>query len=142
MLDRYPAGAKNEGIHRTFIAAHKIQPAKTLPGWQHRRKLLIAGLRQKVFRAFPERRVPFEAWKGKHDMWTGRYADSYNVEFTTEESIRVHGQLFIPRNGKARHPALIYVKGKDDIIFSVDYDHLLSAFTNHVVLVLNPRACL
>jgi cephalosporin-C deacetylase-like acetyl esterase len=52
----------------------------------------------------------------------------------------VHGQLFIPRNGKTSQPALIYLKGKDDIIFSVDYDHLLSAFANHVVVVLNPRA--
>ena len=48
--------------------------------------------------------------------------------------------MFVPRNGKPRHPALIYVRGKDDIVFSVDYDHLLSAFANHVVLVLNPRA--
>ncbi len=97
-------------------------------------------LRDKVFRAFPKGRVPFDAWKGRHNMWTEKYADSFNVEFTTEESIRVHGQLFIPRNGKSSHPALIYVKDREDIVFSVDYDHLLSAFTNHVVLVLNPRA--
>ena len=73
-------------------------------------------------------------------MWTEKYADSFNVEFTTEESIRVHGQLFVPRDGKTRHPALIYVKGSDDIVFPVDFDNLLPAFPNHVVLVLNPRA--
>ena len=140
VLGRYPPGAINEGIHRTFITAHKPRAWKTLAQWQRRREQLIAGLTEKVFRAFPKRHVPFEAWKGELNNWTNRYARSYNVEFTTEESIRVHGQLFIPRNAKTSHPALIYVKAKDDIVFSVDYDHLLSAFANHVVLVLNPRA--
>jgi hypothetical protein len=101
---------------------------------------LAAALRDKVYRTFPAAKVPFDAWKARHNMWTEKYAGSFNVEFTTEESIRVHGQLFLPRNGKSRHPALIYVREKDDIIFGVDYDHLLSAFPNHVVLVLNPRA--
>jgi cephalosporin-C deacetylase-like acetyl esterase len=140
VLNRYPAHATNEGIHRTFIAAHKLQDFKSLPAWNKRRQQLAAALRDKVFRAFPKNQVPFDAWKAKYSMWTEKYADSFNVEFTTEESIRVHGQLFIPRNGKTRHPALIYVKGQDDIIFSVDYDLLLSAFADHVVLVLNPRA--
>ncbi|MBI3684332.1 MAG: acetylxylan esterase [Acidobacteria bacterium] len=140
VLKSYPSDASNEGIHRTFIAAPKAQPWKTLPDWRRRREQLIAALKEKVFRAFPKRRVPFEAWKGKLNVWTTRYAESHNVEFTTDESVRVHGQLFVPRNGKARHPALIYVKAKDDLVFSVDYDLLLSAFASHVVLVLNPRA--
>ena len=140
VLDRYPANARNEGIHRTFIAARQMQSWKTLPEWNRRREQLTQALRDKVFRAFPKSRVPFEAWKGQHKMWTERYADSFNVEFTTEESVRVNGQLFIPRNGRTRHPALIYVKDRDDIIYPVDYDHLMSAFANHVVLVLNPRA--
>jgi cephalosporin-C deacetylase-like acetyl esterase len=140
VLDRYPAGARNEGIHRTFVAAHNLQDWKSLPAWNQRREQLTTLLREKVFRAFPKNRVPFETWKAKYSMWTEKYADSFNVEFTTEESIRVHGQLFVPRDGKTRHPALIYVKGSDDIVFSVDFDNLLSAFPNHVVLVLNPRA--
>ena len=130
----------NEGIHRTFIPAHKLTQWKTLPEWSRRREQLAAALKENVFRAFPKTKVPFDAWKGPHRMWTERYADSFNVEFTTEESIRVHGQLFVPRNGKSSHPALIYVKDKEDLIFSVDYDHLLSAFRDHVVLILNPRA--
>jgi len=140
VLDRYPPDAINEGIHRGFIAAHKLQPWKTLASWNRRREQLSATLRDKILRAFPKNRVPFDAWKSRHNMWTEKYAGSFNVEFTTEESVRVHGQLFVPRDGKTSHPALIYVKGKDDIVFPVDYDHLLSAFPNHVVLVLNPRA--
>ena len=140
VLDRYPPDAKNEGIHRQFIAAHRLRTWKTLPEWQRRRSELARTLRDKVFAAFPKQRVPFDAWKSPHKMWTERYAESYKVEFTTEEHIRVQGQLFLPRNGKTSHPALIYVKGRNDNIFGVDYDNLLSAFTDHVVLVLNPRA--
>jgi cephalosporin-C deacetylase-like acetyl esterase len=140
VLDRYPADAVNEGVHRSFIPAHELREWKTIQAWNQRRQELTSALREKVFRAFPTTRVPFDAWKDVHQMWTRNYADSFNVEFTTEESVRVHGQMFVPRNAKTRRPALIYVKGLDDIIFSVDYDHLLSAFNNHVVLVLNPRA--
>lgn len=140
VLGAYPRDAINEGIHRSFIAAHEPRRWKSLSAWKQRREQLAATLRDKVFRAFPSTRVAFAAWKAPHKMWTAKYADSFNVEFTTEESVRVHGQLFVPRNGKTSHPALIYVKDRDDIVFSVDYDHLLSAFPNHVVLVLNPRA--
>lgn len=140
VLDKYPANALNEGIHRSFVPPHRPAQWSTRADWERRRRELIETLEKRVFGAFPSVKAPFDTWKAPHRMWTERYADSYNVEFTTEESIRVHGQLFVPRNGKPSHPALIYVKGKEDIIFSVDYDHLLSAFRDHVVLVLNPRA--
>ncbi len=140
VLDRYPANAINEGIHRFFVPSHKLREHKSLPDWQTRSRQLSAALRDKVFRAFPEQKVPFDVWKAPYRMWTERYADSFNVEFTTEDSIRVHGQLFIPRDKKQSRPALIYVKSKEDNIFSVDFDHLLAALSTHVVLVLNPRA--
>jgi hypothetical protein len=140
VLDRYPADAINEGIHRTFIPAHVPQKFTSLSAWNKRREQLTAALRDKTFRAFPKTQVPFDTWKSPYRMWTERYADSYNVEFTTEESIRVHGQLFLPKNGKTSHPALIYVKNREDSIFSVDFDLLLSAFADHAVLVLHPRA--
>jgi cephalosporin-C deacetylase-like acetyl esterase len=140
VLDKYPANAKNEGIHKMFIRTHQIRPVKTPNEWQQRRRVLIDDLKKKVFRAFPERRVPFDAWSGAERVWTTRYADSFNVEFTTEENVRVQGQLFIPRDGKRGHPALIYVKDQDDIVYSVDYDNVLSALEHHVVLVLKPRA--
>ncbi len=140
VLSGTPADSKNEGIHKEFIRAYRSTEWTSLPEWQRRSDKLLADLRQKVFRAFPSRKVPFEAWKGPERVWTTRYADSYNVEFTTEESVRVHGQLFVPRNGKASHPALIYVKGREDLVYGVDYDDILSALGNHVVLVLRPRA--
>ena len=140
VLKAYPEGAINEGIHSTFIKTRPLKTPRTLPEWTARRKELASQLKEKVYRTFPRKQVPFDTWKAPYRMWTERYADSFQVEFTTEESVRVHGQLFIPRNGKTSHPALIYVKDREDIIFSVDFDHLLSAFRDHVVLVLNPRA--
>ena len=140
VLDRYPAGARNEGIHRTFVPLTTCRTGSPFRPGTSAASNWPRLLREKVFRAFPKNRVPFETWKARYSMWTEKYADSFNVEFTTEESIRVHGQLFVPRDGKTRHPALIYVKGSDDIVFSVDFDNLLSAFSGHVVLVLNPRA--
>lgn len=140
VLKEYPAGAVNEGIHRSFIKAHPLTAPRTLREWTARREEVAAQLKAKVYRAFPKRQVPFDTWKAPYRMWTERYADSFQVEFTTEESVRVHGHLFIPRNGKTSHPALIYVKDREDIIFSVDFDHLLSALKDHAVLVLYPRA--
>jgi cephalosporin-C deacetylase-like acetyl esterase len=139
VLDRYPADAVNEGIDRSFIKTPRLQEWKTLDQWKQRRTALSAALHDKVFRAFPKQKAPFLSWKGKLDLWTQRYADSFNVEFTTEDQVRVHGQLFVPRNGKSRHPALIYAKAKEDIVFPVDFDNLLSAYADHVVLVLYPR---
>lgn len=101
----------------------------------------IAGnLKDKAFRGFPLTKVPFDTWKSKDGGWPSRYTDSFNVEFTTEQGIRVSGNLFVPRDGKPSHPAMIYFKGADDVIYPVDYDQLLAAFTSHVVLVLHPRA--
>jgi cephalosporin-C deacetylase-like acetyl esterase len=140
VLNRYPAEARNEGIDRSFIRVHHPQAPETLNEWKKRREEVMAGLRTKVFRAFPERKVAFQPWKESQRMWTQNYTDAYNVEFTTEESVRVHGQLFLPKERGTPRPALIFARSKDDIIFSVDYDRLLSAFADHVVLVVNPRA--
>lgn len=140
VLSQYPADALNEGIHRRFIRTRTLAAPKSLAEWNKRRQEVAARLKETVLRAFPKERAPFEVWKSPYRMWTERYADSFQVEFSTEESVRVHGQLFIPRNGKTSHPALVFVKGREDNVFSVDFDRLLSAFQDHVVLVLNPRA--
>ena len=51
-------------------------------------------------------------------VWTTKYADSFNVEFTTERGQARSGAA-LSRNGKASHPALIYAKGEDDVVFTV-----------------------
>jgi hypothetical protein len=140
VLNQPLANPLNGGIHRTFIKTHELKAWTSLSAWESRRLELIRELKDKVFRGFPETKTPFDAWKSKDGGWPSRYTDSFNVEFTTEQGIRVSGQLFIPRDGKPSHPALIYVKGADDVIYPVDFDPVLPAFTSHVVLILQPRA--
>ena len=135
-----PVNPLNGELHKRFIKTAELKPWKSLAAWKTRREQLLAGMKDKVFRAFPKTQVPFEAWKSKDGGWPSRYTDAFYVEFTTERGIRVNGQLFVPRDGKPAHPALIYAKGADDVIYPVDYDVLLPAFRSHVILVLNPRA--
>jgi hypothetical protein len=140
VLDSTPAFPLNGEIHKRFIKTHQLRNWTSLDAWNTRRAELLREMKDKVFRGFPQEKVAFDGWKSKEGGWTSRYADSFNVEFTTEQGIRVTGQLFIPRDGKPSHPALIYFKGADDVIYPVDYDPLLPVFTTHVILVLQPRA--
>jgi cephalosporin-C deacetylase-like acetyl esterase len=140
VLDRQPANPLNGHVHKTFIPAYKLRPWKTLSQWNQRKKVLLSELHDKVFRAFPKDKVPFDIVRRKDTGWTSRYADSFQVEFTTEQGIRVNGQLYIPKTKKPSYPALIYAKGAADVIYPVDHDPLLPVFTTHVILVLHPRA--
>jgi cephalosporin-C deacetylase-like acetyl esterase len=140
VLDRMPVNPLNGRIHRRFVKTAELRPWPTLEAWQKRRAELAAEIRDKSLRGFPAAKVPFQEWRNKEGGWTSRYTNSFNVEFTTEEGIRVNGQLFVPRKTAASFPALIYFKGAGDVIYPVDYDPLLPAFTTHVVLVLHPRA--
>ena len=140
VLDRPVVNPLNGHVHKTFIPAYRLRPWKTAAAWEARRTELLGEMNDKVFRAFPKKKVPFDIIKTKEGGWTSRYADSFNVEFTTEEGMRVNGQLYVPRSGKASYPALIYAKGADDVIYPVDHDPLLPVFGSHIILVLHPRA--
>jgi cephalosporin-C deacetylase-like acetyl esterase len=139
VLDRQPADSVNGRVHKIFIPTYHLKPWNTLESWKRRRTELTAQLKDKVFRAFPAEKVPFDAWKKKETGWTDRYADGYQVEFTSEEGVRITGRLFVPRGNKVSYPALIHVRGREDIVYAVDHDYLLGVFGTHAVLVLDPR---
>jgi cephalosporin-C deacetylase-like acetyl esterase len=139
VLTGRPADAVNDHIHKLFVPVHRSRPFRTLKEWNSRRAELSGQLKDMVFRGFPDAKAPFDTWTGSDRGWPSRYAEASSVEFTTERGIRVHGQLFVPRSA-GPHPALIYVKGAADVVYPVDYDLMLPAFGNHVVLVLLPRA--
>lgn len=140
VLDRHPADAINGHIHKVFIPAHRPAAPKTLGEWRKRRAALLGELKDKSLRAFPPSKAPFHAWKAQSKDWTANYSDPWQVEFDTEEDIRVRGQLYLPRGSGATAPALVYVKGRGDVVYPVDYDPLLAAFPHHTVLTLHPRA--
>jgi len=140
VLDRYPPGAVNGYVHRIFISCPRPRIPKTLEEWKTRRAALIAELKDKSFRAFPREKVPFDAWKRESQEWTARYARPFDVEFSTEANVRVTGHLYLPRDENPSHPGLIYVKGRQDVVYPIDYDPLLPVLGTHVVLTLQPRA--
>ena len=140
VLSSIPADAVNGHIHRTFIPSATLRLPKDLAAWKQRRTELLAELKDKSFRATPAAKVPFDARKGEVQDWSARYARAWNVEFNTEQDIRVAGRLYVPHNDKPVRPALIFVKGKKDLVYPVDYDPLLGSLATHVVLVLHPRA--
>ncbi len=140
VLDHRPANAINDAIHKTFIPAHVPQKWSSLEAWKKRRAGLLAELKDKTFRAFPRAKADFAVSKRPADEWTTRYAEASDVEFTTEEGVRVTGQLYVPRGPARSWPALIEVKGEADNVYPVDYDFILPALADHVVLVLRPRA--
>ncbi len=140
VLDRYPADAVNGYVHKTFISAAEVRPPRTLAQWKQRRAILLAELRDKSLRGFPAARVPLQPSRQENKDWSSRYAQAWRVEFTTEEGIRVTGQLWVPRSPKPSYPGLIYVKGRGDVVYPIDYDPLLGVLGTHVTLVLQPRA--
>jgi cephalosporin-C deacetylase-like acetyl esterase len=140
VLKETPADAINDDIQNVFIPTAKLREWQTLPEWKRRRAQLLSSLKDKVFRALPASNVPFEAIRVRERGWTDRYSEGWNVEFNTESQVRVTGQLYLPREERFRNRALIYVKGADDLVSSVDYDFILPALGKQVVLVLCPRA--
>jgi cephalosporin-C deacetylase-like acetyl esterase len=139
VLDHYPPDTINDSIHKTFVPVHKPRPWTQRAAWERRRSELIQQLKEQVLRLFPAAKVPFATWKARQKTWVDFHSETFNVEFTTEQDVRVQGQLFIPRDEAARRSALIYVKRAEDIIFGADWDLLLPVLGRRVVLVLHPR---
>jgi cephalosporin-C deacetylase-like acetyl esterase len=139
VLKQRPANAINDNVQNVFIPVVKLRDWRTLAEWKQRRTELLAALKDKVFRALPGGSVPFNAVRQRETGWTDRYAETWNVEFTTETGVRVTGQLFLPRDPGLRKQALIYVKGASDLVDAVDYDLILPALGKQVVLTLKPR---
>lgn len=140
VLKERPANAINDHIQEVFIPTAKLSEKKTLPEWKARRTELLAALKDRVFREMPTTPVPFDAVRERETGWTDRYAESWNVEFASAPGVRVTGQLFLPRDVRLRDKVLIYVKGEDDLVDYVDYDLILPALGNQVVLTLKPVA--
>lgn len=139
VLRETPRGALNEGIDRTFIATPSIPATKTLGAWEKRRAELVEVLDKRLLCGLGPRNTPFAAIRTPVHNWTERYADGWNVQFTTEPDMHVTGQLFVPKKGTKVRGALLYIKGTDDLVYGIDYDDILSLLPEYSVLVLRPR---
>jgi cephalosporin-C deacetylase-like acetyl esterase len=139
VLKSYPPDAVNGYIEKIFIPSARPEAPKSLDAWKQRRTKVLAELKDKALRAFPKTKAPFEPWKEVAKEWTDNYCRPYYVQFNTEENLRVTGKLFLPKTDKPARPVLLYVKGKKDVVYPIDYDPLLGAFGSHAILELEPR---
>ncbi len=98
---------------------------------------VVREMKDKVFRGFPQEKVAFDAWKSRRAAGP---AATLIPSTSSSPLSRASGSTvsYSSRATASRHiAALIYVKSADDVIYPVDYDPLLPAFTAHVILVLH-----
>jgi cephalosporin-C deacetylase-like acetyl esterase len=139
-LSELPADAVNYKIHDLFIPAAVCKSAASLEAWEQRRQRLMQELKEKVFRWFPQEKIPFETRVGGNDGgWAARYAEYKEVVFDSEAGVPIRAQLLRPRNRSTETPLLIYVKRPGDSIYFLDLDELLPLLGRCTVLILNPR---
>jgi hypothetical protein len=142
VLERLPADAINYRIHNQFIQLAKPEAWKSKQDWDTRRRTLVRELKDKVFRWFPQDKAPFETRSlSEKGGWADRYASYKEVEFSSEPGVPIRCQLFLPKEGRASAPTLLYVKRPGDTLFAypLDLDELLSLLGRYNVIVLNPR---
>ncbi len=138
-LARPPRGAINYRIHNLFTSPIRLPQRNTAASGRQRREELITQLKEKVFRWFPHERISFATKVSRNQGgWASRYADYKEVEFTSEEGVRIRAQLLSPK-GRPNAPLLIYAKRAGDSIYFMDLDELLPVLGRYAVLILNPR---
>ena len=139
-LSRLPENAVNYRIHESFIASADFEKPTSLAAWNARREVLLAELQDKVFRWFPQTRIPFETQMRSRDGdWAGLYADYRDVVFHSEEGSPIRAQLLLPKGDARETPLLIYVKRAGDSTYFPDLDELTPVLGRYAVLILNPR---
>jgi len=139
-LGGIPAASINERVHELLIPTAPAGTWATAGEWQGRRRELIDGLREKVFRWFPRERIPFETRVTSNDGgWSARYADFKEVIFDTEPGVPIRARILKPRKISKDTPLLLHVKRPGDSIYPYDLDELLPLLGRYTVVILNPR---
>jgi cephalosporin-C deacetylase-like acetyl esterase len=135
-----PADAVNDRIHDQFIALPRVSPPRSRAAWEKRRAAVLAGLREKVFRGFPNEVAPFATQVLRSSGgWSGRYANFKEVNFATEPGVRIRARLFTPKHPTNETLLLIEVKGAGEMVYSSDFDERLPLFDRCSILVVHPR---
>ena len=139
-LKRLPSDAVNYRIDETFISTAEPAPCSTLKQWTDRRATVIAELRDKSFRWFPKRDLPFKPKSSSFQGgWINRYADYQDIEIQTESGVPIRVQLVLAKNRAPETPLVVYAKRSGDSIYFLDVDELLPLFGRCDVAIVNPR---
>ena len=139
----YPADAANEGIHRSFVPACAASRVGDDGGMEQ----APAGtdrprLRDKVFGAAPKENVPFDGVEGQSTELMDQPVRGFlqrGVQHRRERS-RARPTLCSARWQALASRADLRERRRKTSSTRWTTTCLLSAFTTHVVLVLNPRA--
>jgi dienelactone hydrolase len=139
-LTELPADAINYKIHDLFNRPAVMKRPSSRHDWKRRRTALLTELNEKVFRWFPEEKIPFETKVlGNTGGWTGRYAEYKDVSLQTEAGVRVRVQVLKAKNRASDAPLLLYPKRAGDSIYFMDFDELLPVLGRYTVVILYPR---
>ena len=139
-----PADAINDRIDTLLIPTAKFDPAGfgSVQQRDQRRRDVLAGLKDKVFRAFPREPCPLNERTSRNTGgWAARYADYAEVFIDGEPGVPLRLQVLRPKDADARRsgPVVIYAKRAGDSIYAMDWDELLPVLGRATVIVLNPR---
>ena len=139
-LPRLPADAINYTIQNQFTATTSLNTPGSRGAMERRRAGLLAGLKTKVFRWFPQERITFETKVSASSAgYMAKYANYKEASFQTEDGVRLRAQLLTPKNANNAAPLLIYVKRPGDSVYPMDMDELLPVLGRYTVLVLYTR---
>src|SRR5205809_2247479 len=144
VLSRWPPDAVNYRIQNLLIPTAPLKNWSTGAAWKERRQQLLAELKDKVFRWFPENRTEFDtaanqSTSGWGPGWLASYVDYRDVEFTSEPGIRVRARVLSPKGDSGKAPVLLYVKRPGDSIYFFDMDELLPVLGRYRVVIFYPR---
>jgi cephalosporin-C deacetylase-like acetyl esterase len=140
VLSRLPADAVNYRVQNLLVSKAPLRNWAGAATWNARRQRLLAELKDKVFRWFPEKPVEFETAVNRTEPgWLASYADYREVEFTSEPGIRVRARVLSPKGDAGKAPVLLYLKRAGDSIYFFDVDELLPILGRYKVVIFYPR---
>lgn len=139
-LSHLPRDAINYHVDTTHIPTPRRTTPDTLGDWHERRAQVIAELKDKTFRWFPQAPIPFSPKVNRRNGgWASRYAEYKDVEIETEPGVTIRVQLLRVRDRTEETPLVIYAKRPGDSIYFVDLDELLPVLGRCDVAIVNPR---
>lgn len=135
-----PSGASNFRIQDELTSPVKLREPRTHRDWLRRREQVLAGLKENVFRWFPDRRGPVAARVSNPNAgWGTRYAACKTVDLESEPGLWIHARLFSPLEPRGPVPWVIYVKEPGERFYTSDLDELLPFLGRCHLLEVRPR---
>jgi hypothetical protein len=139
VFDRLPGDALNKNIHETFIQPQRItlprSAAATKEWWEGKKKELLQGLRDKVFRGWPVKAPALQVRPVKEITHKGLRLRAF--DFTSEEGIEL--RLCLLTAEKVYKPTLVVLSSVDEPGWQEWVRDLGPAFQKALLLAKPPQ---